>query len=212
MMRVRACTIRCRCHSSCRRSRFSELGTQICGKRSSSSKRRISCASCRSVFCLRTRFGANLGCVSDPQLKLQLRHEALEPACVATGFHAHTHLRSAQSSIELLRLGRMRQPFFLELSALSIYRSNLLKLGMEIYSYNNHRSAPFSRACWLVLAPPTLLGPRSRHCHGINYTHHPTGCLAPRRASPGSMNVIACYQQLRLPPDTILVTSVGSPF
>jgi len=26
----------------------------------------------------------------------------------------------------------------------------LLKLGMEIYSYNDHCSAPFSRACWLV--------------------------------------------------------------
>jgi hypothetical protein len=36
-MRVRACTMRCRCHSSCRRSRFSQLGTQICGNRSSTS-------------------------------------------------------------------------------------------------------------------------------------------------------------------------------
>ncbi|MGH9495557.1 MAG: hypothetical protein ACRD3B_11210, partial [Candidatus Sulfotelmatobacter sp.] len=26
----------------------------------------------------------------------------------------------------------------------------------EIYSYNDHRSAPFSRAGWLVLPPPTL--------------------------------------------------------
>jgi hypothetical protein len=24
---------------------------------------------------------------------------------------------------------------------------------------------------WLVLAPPSLLGSRSRHCYGINYTH-----------------------------------------
>src|SRR6266849_10019185 len=30
----------------------------------------------------------------------------------------------------------------------------------------------FSRACWLALAPPTLLGAGSRHCHGINYTHY----------------------------------------
>jgi hypothetical protein len=43
---------------------------------------------------------------------------------------------------------------------------------MEIYSYNNHRSAPFSRACWLVLPLPTLLGRRSRHCHGINFTQN----------------------------------------
>src|SRR5262249_47452168 len=33
-----------------------------------------------------------------------------------------------------------------------------------------HRSAPVLRACWLVFGTPTLLGPRSRHCHGINYT------------------------------------------
>jgi len=41
---------------------------------------------------------------------------------------------------------------------------------VEIYSYNDHCSAPFSRACWLALAPPTLLEPGSRHCYGINYT------------------------------------------
>jgi hypothetical protein len=35
---ARACTIRCRCHSSCR-SRFSASGTQIRGNRSSSSNR-----------------------------------------------------------------------------------------------------------------------------------------------------------------------------
>src|SRR5215813_357076 len=30
--------------------------------------------------------------------------------------------------------------------------------------------APFSRACWLDSAPPTLLGRGRGHCHGINYT------------------------------------------
>jgi len=34
-----------------------------------------------------------------------------------------------------LRLFAMREPFFLELSGVSIHRSNLLKLGVEIYSY-----------------------------------------------------------------------------
>jgi hypothetical protein len=29
-------------------------------------------------------------------------------------------------------------------------------------------SAPFSRACWLDSAPPTLLERGSRHSHGIN--------------------------------------------
>src|SRR4029077_6540439 len=47
-------------------------------------------------------------------------------------------------------------PFLLGLSGRGIEQSDLLKLGMEIYSYNDHRSAPFSRAGWLVLPPPTL--------------------------------------------------------
>jgi hypothetical protein len=36
----------------------------------------------------------------------------------------------------------MRQPLFLELSCVLIDPSYLLKLGVEIYSYNDHRSAP----------------------------------------------------------------------
>src|SRR5580692_861469 len=67
----------------------------------------------------------------------------------------------------------MGQALFLELSGLAIHRSYLLKLGVKIDSYNDHRSAPFSRACWLDSAPPTLLERRSRHCHGINYTQNP---------------------------------------
>src|ERR1700756_4160590 len=44
----------------------------------------------------------------------------------------------------------MSQPFFLELAGITIQEHNLLKLGMEIDSYNDHCSAPCSRACWLV--------------------------------------------------------------
>ena len=47
---------RCRCHSSCRRSRFSGLGIQICGKLFSSISLRSSRASSRSNFCFFTRF------------------------------------------------------------------------------------------------------------------------------------------------------------
>ena len=36
--------------------------------------------------------------------------------------------------------------FFLVLSAVAIYGSNFLKLGVKINSYNDHCSAPFSRA------------------------------------------------------------------
>src|SRR5215471_12957722 len=58
------------------------------------------------------------------------------------------------------------------LSGVGIHRSNFLKLGVKICTYNDHCSAPSSRALLVGLAPPTLLGLRSRHCHGINYTHH----------------------------------------
>src|SRR5215472_9838663 len=59
------------------------------------------------------------------------------------------------------------------LSGVGIHRSNFLKLGVKICTYNHHCSAPSSRALLVGLAPPTLLGLRSRHCHGINYTHQP---------------------------------------
>src|SRR5580704_4628867 len=55
MMRVRIWTNRCRCHSSCRRSRFSASETQIRGKRSSIRSFNNNCASWRSVFCHRFR-------------------------------------------------------------------------------------------------------------------------------------------------------------
>src|ERR1051325_7864332 len=66
----------------------------------------------------------------------------------------------------------MGKPFLLQLSSVLVQQRDLLKLGMVIDSYNDHCSAPFSRACWLAYAPPTLLGSGSRHCHGINYTNY----------------------------------------
>src|SRR5881398_816666 len=67
----------------------------------------------------------------------------------------------------------MGKPFLLQLSSVLVQQRDLLKLGMVIDSYNDHCSAPFSPACWLAYAPPTLLGSGSRHCHGINYTQNP---------------------------------------
>src|SRR5216117_722593 len=63
----------------------------------------------------------------------------------------------------------MRQPLFLALSAIGIHPSDLLKLGVEIYSYNDHRSAPFPEPR-LVGTTQVYLGVGSRHCHGINFT------------------------------------------
>src|SRR3954453_8109747 len=66
----------------------------------------------------------------------------------------------------------MGKPLLLQLSSVLVQQRDLLKLGMVIDSYNDHCSAPFSRACWLAYAPPTLLGSGSRHCHGINFTNY----------------------------------------
>ena len=70
--------------------------------------------------------------------------QSFEPACVPAGFHSHTHLLACQCTVEGFRVLAMQQSFLLELSGVGIHRSNLLKLGVEIYSYNDHRSAPFS--------------------------------------------------------------------
>ncbi|MFZ0915073.1 MAG: hypothetical protein WAN09_17510, partial [Candidatus Korobacteraceae bacterium] len=48
----------------------------------------------------------------------------------------------------------------------------------KIYSYNDHCSAPFSRALLVGSAPPTLLGCGSRHCHGINSASNVLGEVA----------------------------------
>ena len=87
--------------------------------------------------------GTDLGRVADPQIKLQLGCETLEPASVPTGLHADAYglARTRESTVILLRLVGMCQPFLLDLSGRGVEQSDLLKLGMEIYSYNDHRSA-----------------------------------------------------------------------
>jgi hypothetical protein len=56
--------------------------------------------------------GADLRRVSDPQLKLQLRHQSFEPACVPAGLHSNPHLLASQDTVELFCLLTMSQPFF----------------------------------------------------------------------------------------------------
>src|SRR5262249_14339061 len=104
MTRVRACTMRWRCHSSCRRSRFSQLGTQIRGKSSFSS----SFENVPSIFAIVLLFAPSfrsdhLG-ISPPQLYSQLFQQLLKPTSVSTGLHAHTNwpTHRRQGAIELL--------------------------------------------------------------------------------------------------------------
>src|SRR5215470_5523185 len=152
MMRVRACTIRCRCHSSCRRSRFSQLGTQIRGKRSSVQQAQQQ----PGILTIRLRLayplGFNLRCVADPQLKVQLRQQSFKPACMSTGFHPHSHLHSLrrQVSVKLFRFLAVLQPPFFIRSGPAIHKRNLLEARVLIASYNDHCPAPFSEPSWLV--------------------------------------------------------------
>src|ERR1700722_14768524 len=83
-------------------------------------------------------FGPNLCRISDPKFHLQLSQQSFEPARLPTGFHPHTHFLTRQSTVELLRLFAMPQPFFLQLSAVGIHRSNVMKLAWKIYSYTDH--------------------------------------------------------------------------
>jgi hypothetical protein len=50
----------------------------------------------------------------------------------------------------------MQQTLFLALPRLGIHPGDLLKLGVKIYSYNDHRSAPFSRAFLLGFSTTKL--------------------------------------------------------
>jgi hypothetical protein len=67
-------------------------------------------------------------------------------------FHADPYCNASHRKLTIKSLGffSMLQSPFLELSTFRIYARYLLKLGVEIYSYNDHCSAPFSRARWLV--------------------------------------------------------------
>jgi hypothetical protein len=114
-----------------------------------------------------------LSCITHPQLQLQLRQQSFEPACVATGFHPHTHLPPlcSQIAIKLLGLLAVHEPLLLHLSGFCIDKSNLLKARVIVTTYNQHVRL-LSPSLLVGLAPPTLLGYRSRHCHAINYAQN----------------------------------------
>src|SRR5215469_3408308 len=141
MTRVRICTSRCRCHSSCRRSRFSALGTHTRGKRSSSSNCSSSAASRRSLFCFRTRLA--LICAGSPihKLEAQFRQQPLEPAAMPGRLHPHAHPASVclQLAIELLGFSlAVTQSPFTAFPGVGIYKRDLLNAGVIVHTYNPH--------------------------------------------------------------------------
>src|SRR6266853_505560 len=157
MIRVRACTMRCRCHSSCRRSRFSQLGTQICGKSSFSSNFRISCASWRSVFCLRTRL-VRISAASPVHNSRfsSASSRSNQRACPLASIPTRSFIPlGRESAVELLRFLAVLQPPLLQFSTVGIHKRNLLEGRVVIASYNHHvrllSPEPFG---WF--APPKL--------------------------------------------------------
>jgi hypothetical protein len=69
-----------------------QLGTHMLGKLFSSGSFRSSWASWRSVFCFTTSYALNLRSIPDPDLDTPVRPVTVQPACVASGFHAHRKL------------------------------------------------------------------------------------------------------------------------
>src|ERR1700684_2086677 len=141
IIRVRIGTMRCRCHSSCRRSRFSGLGTQIRGKLSSNSNLSRSRASLESGLLLADSSGLNLRGVSDPQFDPQLCQQPLEPAGVSGGFHPPPHASRSrlQTPIELLRCSITVVQFtFATLSCLGVSKRDVLIARVIIHAYHQH--------------------------------------------------------------------------
>ena len=70
--------------------------------------------------------------------------------------------------IKLFRFLTVLQSPFAALPSFGIHKSNFLETRVVIASYNDHCSAPFSRAL-VGWHHQSLLGRGSRHCYGINY-------------------------------------------
>src|SRR5215470_1770107 len=174
MIRVRICTSRCRCHSSCRRSRFSALGTQIRGKRSSNNSFRSSLAS--SGLRLPDPLGFDLGGIADPQLEIKFSQQSLEPARIPGSLHAYPHADSLrfQISIEVARFSvAVVQSSFTTLTSLFNQKCNLLKARVIIYSYNHHvRLLPPER----LVVNQSILGSREPTllCHHLIWAITPS--------------------------------------
>ena len=165
--------MRCRCHSSCRRSRFSAARhpdlRKVIFQHQFQNQLRILAIRLLLAYSL----GTDLSRVSDPQLEVQLRQQPLKPARMPTGFHAHAHLHSLgrEIAVELLRLLAVLQSTLPAFASFGIHKRNLLEARMVITTYNHHVRllSPEPLVGW---HHQSLLGAGSRHCYGINNTQN----------------------------------------
>jgi hypothetical protein len=88
---------------------------------------------------------------------------------MSAGFHAYPHRYAAGAEIpvELFGLFFVSQARFAEFARVGVYVRNLLEARVIITTYNDHVRLLSPEPAWLAFAPPTLLGPGSRHCYGI---------------------------------------------
>src|ERR1035437_4947092 len=130
----------------------------------------------------------DLGGVSDPQLKLQLGEQSFKPARMPARFHPHTHLHPLcrELTVKLLRFLTVLQSPLLQFPSLGIHKSNLLEARVVIASYNDHCSAPFSRAFLVGLAPPKFTRAWEPTL-SWNQLHSLTGLFAPVIRSRGNL-------------------------
>ena len=96
-------------------------------------------------------FRKDLGCVSDPQLKLQLTEQSFKPACMPTGFHPHAHFHplDRQIAVEPLRFLAVLQSPFLQFAGFGIHKRNLLESRVVITTYNHHVRLLSPERLWL---------------------------------------------------------------
>src|SRR5262245_34723647 len=161
MIRVRICTKRCRCHSSCRKSRFSGLGTQIFGKRSSNRSFSSSLASSRSAFGFLTRLALiSAGSPIHNSKPSPASSRSNQRAYPVASMPTRTPIPLCCRSIELFGFSlTVVQSSFLKLTSLFNQKRNLLKARVIIYSYNYHLRL-LSPEHLVVDNQPSLLGSR----------------------------------------------------
>src|SRR5262249_14433487 len=112
---------------------------------------------------------ADLGCVSDPQLKLQFPEQSFKPARMPTRFHPNTYLLllCRQLRVELFRFLTVSPSALLPFPRFGIYQWDFLKARIVGLLYNDQCSGPFPPGFWLVCPPKVYSGPGGRHFYGI---------------------------------------------
>src|SRR5216684_3428820 len=142
--------------------------TQICGKSSFSINFRISWASWRSVFCFRTRLA--LISAASPISSSNCHSESSRSnhrACPLASIPTRNFIPCAADQGRISPLPRGAAIAALAVAQSRYLQSNWLEGRVVICSYNSHIGS-FSPEPFDCLRHQSLLGSRSRHCHGLN--------------------------------------------